>query len=239
MSSPALRFRPAWLPTVAALLALAATAYLGTWQKGRAEEKRALQAEYERRIDEPPVELDAASRAESLRFRRAIARGHWHPAGPVFIDNRVFQGRAGFQVWMPLALDRGGIVLVDRGWVARDASYPKPPAIPEVRAAAAIAGVLGAPTGRFIELSGDAQRGNVWQNLTVERYRGATGLEVLPFVLVEEHAAPGFAAVAERPDARADKHVEYMWTWYSLCGTVFALWLLMNFKRGEGEEKSP
>jgi cytochrome oxidase assembly protein ShyY1 len=38
--------------------------------------------------------------------------------------------------------------------------------------------------------------------------------------------------VVERPDARADKNLEYMLTWYSLAATVIALWLLLNTRIG-------
>lgn len=230
MSAATRRFRPRWLPTLAALLAVALTGYLGTWQQGRAEEKRQLQSEYDARHRLGMVQLNATSRADELRYRRAIATGHWHSAGPVFIDNRIHGGRAGFQVWMPMALDDGGVVLVQRGWMARDAQYPHAPAFAAQTGPARINGFLDVPNARFIEWTAAPVQGNVWQNLTLERYRAATKINVLPFVLVEETPPPGLTAIPVEPDARADKHVEYMWTWYSLCATVFALWVLMNFK---------
>lgn len=212
------------------MLAVALTAHLGTWQKGRAEEKRQLQSEFDVRHRLGAVNLNATSRADELRFRRAVATGRWHSAGPVFIDNRIHGGRAGFQVLAPLALDGGGVVLVQRGWMARDAQYPRAPALAAPSGSARVAGVLDVPNARFIEWTTTPVQGNVWQNLTLERYREATAMDVLPFVLVEEPPPPGLMATAVQPDARADKHVEYMWTWYSLCATVFALWILMNFK---------
>lgn len=231
MFTHAYRFRPRWTPTLAALIAVAATGYLGTWQMGRAEFKRGLQAEFESRSRERTVMLDATRRTDDLRFRRALAVGRWHEAGPVFVDNRVHEGRAGFHLLAPFMLDQGGIVLVQRGWVARDAAYPRAPAIAPAQGASRIAGVLEVPGGRFIEWTATPAQGNVWQNLTIERYRAATGLDVLPFVLVEDTPPAGIAPTPVLPDAGADKHTEYMWTWYSLCATVLTLWVLMNFKR--------
>ena len=56
-------------------------------------------------------------------------------------------------------------------------------------------------------------------------------LDVLPFVLLAQDAVPALEKIAERPDARADKHVEYMLTWYSLAATAIVLWLVLNTKR--------
>jgi cytochrome oxidase assembly protein ShyY1 len=49
-------------------------------------------------------------------------------------------------------------------------------------------------------------------------------------VLLAQDAPPPLEQVAERPDARADKHIEYMLTWYSLAATVIVLWLVLNTK---------
>jgi surfeit locus 1 family protein len=47
-------------------------------------------------------------------------QGRWLPVAPVFLDNRQMDGRPGFFVLSPLQLDRGDVVLVQRGWVPRD-----------------------------------------------------------------------------------------------------------------------
>ncbi|MBL8514138.1 MAG: SURF1 family protein [Betaproteobacteria bacterium] len=231
MTDSTLRFRPRWLPTFATLVAMALTGYLGTWQKGRAEEKRQLQSAFDARHRQGQVQLNATSRAGELRYRRAKASGRWHGAGPMFVDNRIHEGRAGFHVLMPLALDGGGIVLVQMGWIARDAAYPNAPHFNAPSGPARVDGVLDVPNARFIEWTNAPVQGRVWQNLTLERYQTATRLDALPFVLAHDSPPAGLAPVPVQPDARADKHTEYMWTWYSLCATVFALWILMNFKR--------
>jgi surfeit locus 1 family protein len=216
---------------------LALTGYLGTWQKNRADEKRALQAEYEARAILPPVPLTRTSRDVSLRYRLASATGQWRSDDALFIDNRHHGTRAGFHVIVPLELAGGARVLVNRGWVARDASYPSAPRTALPMGEGVAEGLLVVPTTRFIELAPDTRRGAVWQNLSIERYRETSGHDVLPFVLLERTPPQGFVAVTERPDARVAKHVEYMWTWYSLAATVLVLWLALNVSRfatGEG-----
>ncbi len=226
-------FTPRLVPTVAALAAIALTASLGRWQDGRAGEKAARQALLEARVAEAPLELTgAAGTAQALVFRRVRAAGRYLPEGQVFIDNRIHAGRAGFHVVTPLALGRDrATVLVNRGWIARSAAYPAAPDVPVPAGEQLVEGLAVVPSQRFLELSGDAVTGNVWQNLVLERYAARDGRELLPVVILASRPGPGLAAVEERPDEGIAKHREYSLTWYSLAATVAALWIAVNLRR--------
>ena len=236
----ALRFNPAPVPTVAALLAVALTGYLGYWQQTRAAEKRATQVEFELRAGQSAVELDGRTRDPALRHRIAMATGEWHPAGQIYVDNQVTRRMAGFHVITPLKL-RGTntYILVNRGWIARGASYPIPPPAESESGSVTVAGQLSIPSARFLELTHQSVQGSVWQNLTIERYRTATQLDVLPFVLLARDSPPPLESVGDRPDAGTDKHVEYMLTWYSLAATVFILWVILNTRRVGAIPRTP
>jgi surfeit locus 1 family protein len=228
----ALRFRPTPVPTIAALLAVTLTGYLGHWQQTRATEKHAMQQQFNARAAQPPISLDEHSRDALLRYRNAIAEGEWYSEGQIYVDNQVSHGKAGFNVVTPLKLlDGKTYVLINRGWIERGATYPNPPAAP-VTGHATVAGRLSVPSTRFLELSNQSIQGNVWQNLTIERYRSALKLDVLPWVLISKDAEFPLESVAERSDAGEDKHLEYMLTWYSLAVTVVILWLVLNIGRG-------
>ncbi|MEQ1518387.1 MAG: SURF1 family protein [Usitatibacteraceae bacterium] len=220
------------MPTLAAVAMLCLTLYLGNWQHDRAAEKRVLQIEYENRAKVSPIVLgDVISEPLAARYAHAIAQGEWLASGQIYIDNK-FNGEAvGFHVITPLRIagtDR--YVLVNRGWVARGPNYPAPPSISVPTGAATVAGVLNIPSSRFLELGAAPTQGNVWQNLTVERYRLASKLDILPLVLSADATAQPLKAVSERPDAREEKHIEYMLTWYSLAVTIIVLWVALNLK---------
>ena len=213
---------------------LALLVSLGNWQARRAEEKRALQSTLEARAGEAPVQLTGAvPDAAPLLFRHVRARGEWLGDRQIFIDNRIHGGRAGFEVVTPLRLEgTRDVVLVDRGWVARvDAIYPKHPAVQVPTGAAEVAGLATRPPGRFVELSSEVVAGDTWQNLSIERVAAATGLALLPVVILAEPPGAGLVAATERPDAGVEKHVEYELTWYSLAATVVVLWIVLNLRR--------
>jgi surfeit locus 1 family protein len=226
-------FAPRPWPTLGAALFIALTLSLGRWQVNRAHEKEGRQALLDARMRETPVLLTGSvPSAEPLLYRRARAAGQWLPEGQVFIDNQVVDGRAGYHVVTPLRLEgRDESVLVNRGWIARSAAYPKPPQAPVPAGRVEVAGMAALPPKRFLEFSADPQGGNVWQNLSVERYRERTGRAILPVVLLADPASPGLVAVRESPDAGVARHREYSLTWFSLAATAFVLWIVLNVKR--------
>ena len=236
VSFPSLSFKPTFVPTLAALMAVILTGYLGYWQQERAGEKRALQREFDARSRQSPVILDALTRDPATRYRQASAKGEWHAPGQIYVDNQVQHAVVGYHVITPLKLEgTNSYVLVNRGWIARGSSFPLPPVADVAVGRVAVTGQLSLPSSRFLELSHQSVQGSVWQNLTIERYRNVFPLDVLPFVVVVQDALPPLEKVAFRPDARSEKHVEYMLTWYSLAATVIALWVVLNTKFADSD----
>ena len=170
--------------------------------------------------------------AESLLYRRVRAAGAWIASGQVFVDNQIVGGRAGFHVVTPLKLEGSpAAVLVNRGWIARDRAYPQPPAVAVPEGTVRVSGMASLPPARFIELSGEGVTGQVFQNLSIERYRSTSNLQVLPFVVLADPPGPGLAPVREVPRMGVEKHREYALTWFSLAATAFVLWIVMNLRR--------
>src|SRR5687768_2143218 len=100
-------FRPRAWPLALGALGCAAGIALGNWQSGRAEEKRT-----------------------AARVERVVVRGQFLHQHTLLLDNRLRQGRPGYEVLTPLALEDGRThVLVNRGWVAAGASRDTPPAV--------------------------------------------------------------------------------------------------------------
>ncbi len=232
VTSDRIRFAPTPVPTIAAPIAFSLTAYLGHWQAGRAAEKRALQASFDARAVLPPIVLDAANQRLDARasiFRHARAQGEYDASGQFFVDNKSDGTTVGYHVITPLKLDTTKILLVNRGFVPRGAAYPKPPVTAVPTGTVTVIGSLVLPSAKFLELGSQTPiEGNVWQNLTIERYREHTRQDVLPLMLLAQPTDAGLKSVVERPDAKADKHTEYMLTWYSLAATVLALWIFLN-----------
>ena len=109
---------------------------LGLWQLDREQEKVALLAANARSVASAPVSLDALRPADAQMLqRRVVLRGHWDRR-IVLLDNRILNGRAGFEV---LQLFRDAttddLVLVNRGYVPSGPHRLDAVSVPEVDAA--------------------------------------------------------------------------------------------------------
>ena len=228
------RFRPALLPGVLALVAIALTVSLGNWQSRRAEEKLAL-----------GQELDAAGRhavlalpsepvdAHAYAFARISARGEYSARHTILLDNKVLRGVAGYQVLTPLKLAGGDTyVLVSRGWVAAGARRDSLPQIRTPAGSVTVEGVAVVPAGHMLELDAKTEEGMVWQNLVLARYAKWSGFKLQPVVLQQtSQADDGLARAWDRPDTGADKHRGYAFQWYALAATILIAYVAFSFKR--------
>ena len=96
--------RPAWLPSVAALVTVVLCVVAGNWQHRRMQEKEALQQRMQQALAIAPVTLPTAVQDWSAwRFRKVAATGEYDVRHQILIDNRVHAGRVGFDVvWLLL-----------------------------------------------------------------------------------------------------------------------------------------
>lgn len=226
-----IHFHPRPVPTFAAFLVVALTCYLGYWQQGRAAGKRTLQNDYESRGAQVALRIPGDGLGDDLQFRRATAHGVWDSGRAIFVDNKFDSAQVGYHVVAPLKVSDRQYLLVNLGWIARERDYPVLPAVRLPQDAVDVSGILVTPAARFLELSSQTVQGAVWQNLTVERYRAATGLDVLPYVLLAAKSYVPLKPVMAIPDAGVEKHTEYMLTWYALAVTTVILWVVMNIDK--------
>ena len=226
--------RRALWPALAALAGIALTVSLGTWQLGRAAEKRDLKARFEARASEPAVQVPAVELpAADVELRRVEARGEFDPRHAIYLDNRIHRGAAGYHVVMPLRLGASErYVLVNRGWIARGPDRSVLPTVRTPRGLVNVTGVAVVPGRRILELSKEVIEGPIWQNLTIERYRQSVPIAIQPFVIRQDNDFDdGLVREWEAPDFGIDKHYGYAFQWYALAVTIAALFIILNVRR--------
>ncbi|MEC4747698.1 SURF1 family protein [Methylomicrobium sp. Wu6] len=108
------------IPTLVVLCILPILVALGFWQLDRAEQKRAFFARQQQGMAAPVVQLTALTPEDkdTLRYKSAVAIGHYDSAHQILLDNQMAGGKAGYFVLTPFILDDGNkAVLVNRGWI--------------------------------------------------------------------------------------------------------------------------
>lgn len=231
-----------WLVTLAAVAAVAVTAWLGAWQLSRATQKQALQALLAAREHMPALAGSDLAQARpgdvaALLHRNVQLQGQWLPDATVYLDNRQMQGRPGFWVLTPLRLQASqAVVLVQRGWVPRnfqertrlpDLATPAGEVLVQGRVAAAVARLH-----EFVPAGKGEGASRIRQNLDLAAYGAETGLPLLPLVVLQTGAASGGLQRDWAPiDSGVDKHYGYAFQWFGLCGLVFILYVWFQFVR--------
>ncbi len=221
-------------PTIAAIAAIALFLSAAGWQRARMHDKEALRAQLDAAAAAPAIALpQALPDWSALRFRPVALSGHYDAPHQVLIDNRIDAGRVGFHVVTPLVLDDGRAVLVDRGFVAAGATRTDLPVVPVPAGEVAVRGRIDLP-GRYFEFARAGPAGNVWQNLDPARFAAATGIAVLPVVVLQDaRDAPrdGLARNWPAPDVGVDMHRSYMLQWLAFAALTLGLWIWHGIHR--------
>jgi len=235
--SPAAR---AWLIFAAALVSVALTARLGVWQLDRAAQKIALQEVVDQRAQLPALlasQLQADEQGARAQLQRRVhLRGTWLSDKTVFLDNRPMDGRVGFFVVTPLRLsDRGEAILVQRGWVPRDAQdrsrLPKLADTADVEVE--VQGRLALAPSRLFEFSAAAS-GAIRQNLDAAAYALEIKQGLLPLTVLQSgpvNPQDGLLRDWAAPDLGLQKHYGYAFQWFALSALLLGLYVWFQLIR--------
>ena len=226
----ALRSRRFWWVTLAAVLVAALTFSLGQWQLRRAAQKEGIQNAINGKNMLPALDGRALAATKNIAdevYRKVALQGVWQSAHTVYLDNRPMSGKTGFWVMTPLALqDTGQVILVQRGWVARN--FSDRTRLPEVTTPAGrvmVEGRIAPPPSKLYEFKG-ADTGSIRQNLDLAAFRLETGLPLLEVSLLQTGApSEGLMREWTAPNLGVDKHYGYAFQWFGLFALVVGLYV--------------
>jgi surfeit locus 1 family protein len=228
---------------------------LGTWQVYRLQWKLALIERVQQRVHAAPVAAPAMAQwpalsAEADDYRRVQLSG-------VLLDGATTQVLAslergiGYWVLTPLCTADGGIVMVNRGFIAAGASGWKPQPAPPAAAERPCAAVQGQPVQvsgllRMSEAAGKLRQNeparNYWYTRDVQAIAQARGLPpVAPyFVDADEATAQAAGPVAGVQPVGGltvisfvNNHLVYAITWYALALMVAGatVWVIRDARK--------
>jgi surfeit locus 1 family protein len=224
----------AWLPTMAVIAGVALTVALGTWQISRGNEKAALADRLKAAQSGPMIAMPAAEiGVDDVAWRRVEVRGRFAPEYTVFIDNRVLHGVAGYHIVTPFKIGGGErYVLVNRGWIAAAPDRRTLPQVVTPSGQLRITGLAVVPNPHQFELSTQIAEGNVWQNLTIERYRATVKIPIQPVVLQQDSPLDdGLKREWSGSGPSPDRNYGYAFQWFALAAALLAYFLVTRARK--------
>lgn len=244
------RVRRLIVPGLATLVCAAILAALGTWQLHRLAWKEGLLQAVAERSTGAPLALHgladfAELSADGDEYRRVSVRGRFDHAKEIQVYTILGEqkgpfGGPGYWVLTPLALDGGGTVFVNRGFVPPDRRNPATRTAGQLAGDVAVTGLLRAPEQRNLFTPADDPAKGAWYNRDPAEIAPALGIaDAAPF-LVDADGAPNPGGLPEGGETRlvfTNSHLQYALTWYGLGLGLVGVFLAWAF--GAGKDDAP
>jgi cytochrome oxidase assembly protein ShyY1 len=156
---------------------------------------------------------------------------------PIYLENRPYNGVAGFYLLMPLKIaGTDQYVVIARGWLPRDPTNRAK--IPDINTPAGTVHVEGRATqemGHVMQLGQAAalHQGVILQNVEIGQIADATKLPLQPVFIEQTNELPDkLIRDWPRPSSGIEKHYGYAVQWYGLAITAFIFFVVTGLRRG-------
>ena len=242
-----LEFVRSFVPTAAAVLAIAFFTWLGLWQLDRAEEKERRRGTFAARTSDAPIPLNHRMSTgpveidlEWWRYRQVELSGEVFGDRQYLLDNRTRNGVAGYHVYVPmLVTEPGRVVLVNRGWVETGLRREHRPDVSLDASSLVVSGIVDRPRLPLL-LGDDGYAGSAWpkvvQRIDLDKTARDLKREVFPFVVLMDATLPhGFVREwSPYLGIGPDRHRGYAFQWFSLAAAVAVVWIVVRVRGPRG-----
>ena len=237
-------FKPTLWPTVVTLLLLVLMTGLGLWQLERADWKQALVDTHEGRTRLSPIALrPGAEINDEVQYRRVFARGYYDMEHQLLLDNKTYQGHAGYHVLTPLRLaESDAVVLVNRGWVPMGKSRAELPDIPGTDGEVLVDAIVKLPPVKLFRLADVDEANAGWPKVVQQVEMGELGqllgvaLEPLTLLLDKDDEFGFIRDWKAVYGVTVDKHRAYAVQWFTLAAVLLLIYISVNSKRISNEK---
>jgi surfeit locus 1 family protein len=241
------RFKPTVAGTVATLALLPLLLSLGFWQLRRADDKRALIAQYD--IGATTTQQLNADNAGSLPLlQNIVVYGRYDVSKQILLDNMpsskdaANRTRPGYHVLTPLMLNDRDIVLINRGWVPLGNSRDVLPIIAMDDAALnrdiSVRGRIAEfpRAGMHLPTTTATSWPRVLNFPTLQELRAVYGDGLMPrMVLLDATEANGFerdwSTRYSVGEFGPEKHIGYAVQWFGFAATLVIIYLVLGLRK--------
>ncbi|MCO6427764.1 SURF1 family protein [Nitrosomonas communis] len=234
------QFKPRWWIVLLTIALTLIFVRLGLWQLSRANEKELRQERIERYAREPAITLPSTPiKLEDFQYRQVEVRGNFIEDHAIYLDNKIHQGIAGYEVVAPIKIANSSrYVLVNRGWIAAGTDRSQLPTVFFPKEEVIVTGIVTSPAIKTMQLSREIVVGKLWVNLDLEHYQEITGLTLQPILLLQQdnQIKDGLIRQWVRPDSGASKNIGYAFQWFFLAATTCIIFLVLNVKRNSSKK---
>ena len=209
---------------------------LGSWQVKRFYFKKDLLNRYENKIHQLPRPFALLFNEKNVEFEPVAVRGHYITDLTVLLQNRMHNGRLGFEVLTPLKIAGSKkLLLIDRGWVAKPPDSPFP-VIHNISEVQNLTGYLKLNQEYQFTLGANVlsptQRPIIMQKIDVTEIKALTRLDFYPFIVRLDPTMPnGFLREWVVSSAPPSRHLGYAVQWFALALVIIIAYLFFSYTK--------
>lgn len=230
-------FNPGWKMTIFTLAFAPLLFWLGAWQLDREQVKTALQQDYELRATAPALPLDTIDwQRLDLGFLKVRASGQFETERVYLLDNKIHDGRVGYELINPFVTEGGQTVLINRGWIAQGASRSELPRIPIIDGRVEIEGSIYVPLEdvfllNAIEESAITRGPKVIQSIRIDTLSADLEKKLAPYTVRLIDNSPGLEqANWQAINMLPEKHRAYAVQWFAMLFALLVMFIYFGFK---------
>jgi len=176
--------------------------------------------------------------SDEVQYRRVFARGYYDMEHQLLLDNKTYQGHAGYHVLTPLRLaESDAVVLVNRGWVPLGKSRAELPELPGTDGEVLVDAMVQLPPTKLFRLAEVDEVNAAWpkvvQQVEMGELEQLLGVSLEPLtLLLDKDDAFGFIRDWKAVyGVTVDKHRAYAVQWFTLAVVLLLIYISVNSKR--------
>jgi surfeit locus 1 family protein len=220
--------------TILSFVAILLFLSLGFWQLERADEKKQMlteQASLAQKVAIPWVEGLALPK----QYQRISVMGHYLDT-IFFLDNQHHQHQFGYHVIVPLLMDSGQVLLIDRGWVAGDPGRQYLPDITNPKGLVHLTGSAYYPSGKnwvlgqFLEKKSTNK--SIIEQVDSKLISQFLHKSVYAFIMrIDNDGSQDFVREWPVVAMPPERHYAYAVQWFAIASVVLILFIALNLKK--------
>ncbi len=227
--------KPHWVLTLLVVVLTPFLLSLSYWQWQRAHYKEEILRDYENSLSAQPVAFTGQDALPITEYQPMTIQGKFDTEHLFFLDNAIYEGRAGFEVLAPFQLKSGEWMLVNLGWMPRNPERQELPITPELPANKVIlSGRADIPNNKYLllgtYLEAVSEKELIIQAIDLDRLQGFLGHSFLPIILLADPEANSPYVRDWNPKAilLPATHYGYSMQWALLSMTLVILYIVYS-----------
>ena len=214
---------------------------LGFWQLDRAKEKELLQEHYQFKMQLQPRSIDEVSPSGQLSHTPVLVEGIFDNNRIILLDNRIINGKVGYEVILPVVTSKGMTVLVNRGWVLGSRKRDELPKFELINEKVILNGNIYVPLSKPVLLREDEWSDSwplVVQWVDIERIERALQTQVFPYIVrLKPESAWALTTNWAPINTSSQKHLGYAFQWFLMAFALIIFWIYSSLEHKVTVEK--